>query len=399
MSARHYRLLLLQSLALSDESIMFKWINVDEFKAISCSRIVLFGAGKGTEELIEHIHGNDFDINILGIIDNDKSLWGQRLSDIPVTGVSDLASFDFDRIVVTSISGRDAIACQLEREGYRRPDDFILIGRYPETWRDSYLKFRSALAGHGSVEGKSCLHIGPGGFLGLEVLMYCLGAASVHSIDKNTFGISYPDVTARFDDYLKIRKQLGLFSSDTDTTEGGEARFDSLFYRENGRVRMDPEKISYLYPEDVCSLPFSDDRFDIVVSFAVLEHVRTPDRAAAEISRVLKPDGLSFHRIITADHRSFSAFGGFDAFSFRSCSGREWDEISSRKFYQNRVIPVKWKQLFEGAGLKVENYAVDKVADLDVQRLETFSEEFRSFSSDELMAVNCDMLLKRVAAS
>lgn len=38
-------------------------------------------------------------------------------------------------------------------------------------------------------------------------------------------------------------------------------------------------------------LPFKDDSFDAVFSYAVLEHVKRPFMAAKEISRVLKPDG------------------------------------------------------------------------------------------------------------
>ena len=39
-------------------------------------------------------------------------------------------------------------------------------------------------------------------------------------------------------------------------------------------------------------LPFKDDTFDAVFSYAVLEHVKQPFLAAQEISRVLKPGGV-----------------------------------------------------------------------------------------------------------
>ena len=40
------------------------------------------------------------------------------------------------------------------------------------------------------------------------------------------------------------------------------------------------------------NLPFEDNAFDRIICSEVLEHVTDPDRAAAELSRVLKPDGI-----------------------------------------------------------------------------------------------------------
>jgi SAM-dependent methyltransferase len=44
-------------------------------------------------------------------------------------------------------------------------------------------------------------------------------------------------------------------------------------------------------------LPFRDDAFDVVFSFAVLEHVRDPFACAAEIVRVLKPGGSVYGQV------------------------------------------------------------------------------------------------------
>lgn len=40
------------------------------------------------------------------------------------------------------------------------------------------------------------------------------------------------------------------------------------------------------------ALPFRDGSFDVVFSFAVLEHLHTPARAIAEVARVLRPGGV-----------------------------------------------------------------------------------------------------------
>jgi SAM-dependent methyltransferase len=44
-------------------------------------------------------------------------------------------------------------------------------------------------------------------------------------------------------------------------------------------------------------LPFADASFDAVLSFAVLEHVKDPVACAAELQRVLKPDGVVYCQV------------------------------------------------------------------------------------------------------
>lgn len=51
------------------------------------------------------------------------------------------------------------------------------------------------------------------------------------------------------------------------------------------------------YVCDATNLPFSSSQFDVVLIIAVLEHVVEPNIAVAEISRVLKKDGLVFSGI------------------------------------------------------------------------------------------------------
>lgn len=59
------------------------------------------------------------------------------------------------------------------------------------------------------------------------------------------------------------------------------------------------QKVSKKYPNistvegSVMNMPFSDNSFDIVISSEVIEHVENPEKAIAEISRVLKPNGIA----------------------------------------------------------------------------------------------------------
>jgi ubiquinone/menaquinone biosynthesis C-methylase UbiE len=47
-----------------------------------------------------------------------------------------------------------------------------------------------------------------------------------------------------------------------------------------------------LVEADLRELPFVDDSFDVVVSFETIEHVEEPEKALAELHRVLRPDGV-----------------------------------------------------------------------------------------------------------
>lgn len=51
---------------------------------------------------------------------------------------------------------------------------------------------------------------------------------------------------------------------------------------------------------DVTALPFSADRFDLVIDFGTCHHLDDPARALLEIARVLKPGGLYVHETSVA---------------------------------------------------------------------------------------------------
>jgi len=56
---------------------------------------------------------------------------------------------------------------------------------------------------------------------------------------------------------------------------------------------------------DAQRLPFSKDRFDVVVIMDVLEHLKTPKKAISEANRVLKPGGL-FHFYVPCEGQPFT---------------------------------------------------------------------------------------------
>ena len=373
-----------------------EWINPNEIPDLSgCKKLVLFGAGEGTRVLMEGVKTGFVPGHptLMAICDNDPSLHGKWFFGVEVIHPEELKALDCDLILVTSISGRDQIADQLEKMGFVRNRDFFLVGRYPDAYlpamtliQEHY--FRLGWPGADSV----CLNVGPGGSFSLEILLYCYGFNRVVSIDVNRFGANYPKLSSDcYTRYMAIRNDLIALTNESKKNVVLE-RFDSLFVRKNDHLFFDQNRIEFLYPMDICSLSLPDNTFDFIFSSGVLEHVKDPERAVSEIMRVLKIEGIALHRIITQDHRSFSAASDCHAFSFRNYSKEAWTGSTTMKFYQNRLLPVEWKSLFLKHGLGIEYFNIEKRAQIDDEMAAQFHPDFLVFSRADLEAVNCVIL-------
>ena len=69
------------------------------------------------------------------------------------------------------------------------------------------------------------------------------------------------------------------------------------------------------------SIPFPDATFDIVYSFAVLEHVPNPPALLTEVLRVLKPGGRSVHLMPSATWRFWTLLAHYPYHARRVLSG------------------------------------------------------------------------------
>lgn len=90
-------------------------------------------------------------------------------------------------------------------------------------------------------------------------------------------------------------------------------------------------------------IPFEDERFDLVTSTAVLEHVRNIDAMVDETARVLKPGGFSFHSFgplyysLGADH-CIAAYGLEAGYDHLLLDDAEYQHrISDRDFFEKKA--------------------------------------------------------------
>jgi hypothetical protein len=129
-----------------------------------------------------------------------------------------------------------------------------------------------------------------------------------------------------------------------------------------------------------------------VFSNSVLEHVRARDIGAIlrETARILKRDGVSLHSVNCGDHYAYFD-RSISPINYLKYSDRQWRPWNNGLLYQNRLRPVDFLELAEGAGLEVvlSRFAAKEkllklLPTLDV------SAQFRKYAPEQLCATNID---------
>lgn len=375
----------------------YKWINPKEISDIEGQKLILFGAGAGCEEFLHYHKEKGPDSQIIAVTDNDPSYWGQKLYHYDIITPARLTDMQFDKIIVTTISGREAISAQLENMGFKHHYDYILIGRYPQTYIGNIKRFLGDIDGNFLLKGAHCLHIGPGGFLGLEILLYSLGAEKVYSIDNLPFDIRFPQISGLEEDYDGVKETLIDIVGDDQSAHYAFDRYEDVFIQKRDRIYIDENKVEYRHPMDMCNMTYKDNSFDLVISFSVLEHVLEPEAAVSEAARCLKPGGICYHTVVTQDHRSFSKVGNNGPFAYRQYNPEEWDRIATNRFYQNRLLPLEWKRLHEKNRFSIQTYYVENRFGLNDETVDNFHSDFKCFSKQELCEADCLIVVQKEA--
>jgi ubiquinone/menaquinone biosynthesis C-methylase UbiE len=105
---------------------------------------------------------------------------------------------------------------------------------------------------------------------------------------------------------------------------------------------------------DGSSMPFEQNRFDIICSHTVFEHLRHPAVTVSEVFRVTKPGGVGIHLIDLQDH-FFTMGDNPNIFNCMRYSDALWRAMTyNRSTWVNRLRYSDWINLFEETGFNVE---------------------------------------------
>jgi SAM-dependent methyltransferase len=219
---------------------------------------------------------------------------------------------------------------------------------------DPHKRFRAAietwdhLVTHGiDPVGLRFCEIGTGWVPAVPIAYWLMGAAGTITVDLHRY---LKDELVR-DCLASVARQAdhfrALFGPRLD-----EARFTALRnLRDAGRC-LDLCGVEYIAPRSAADTGLPDACVDIHSSFTVLEHI-PPDVLLAvlrEARRVLRPAGVSVHRIDYSDHFSHSD-PSITAVNFLQYSDEAWARYAGHDFqYVNRLRHDDVCALFEQAG-------------------------------------------------
>jgi SAM-dependent methyltransferase len=229
----------------------------------------------------------------------------------------------------------------------------------------------SGLSGRSGLVG---LEMGPGDSVGSAIAAKAAGFSRFYLVDTGAYANTDAET---YKEMSRIWSRQGLTPPDLEqaTGLGDVLTACNAIYSTNGL-------------QSYRDIPTAS--VDLIFSQAVLEHVRRYEFAqiAAEMRRILKPDGVASHQVDLRDHLG----GGLNNMRIAS---RWWetDFMARSGFYTNRIRFSEMCGAFEQAGFDVE---VESAVRWDAVPISTknLAPEFRHFSQDDLLVSSFHVVLR-----
>ena len=214
---------------------------------------------------------------------------------------------------------------------------------YVDTVFDDYLRYGGL--GDTFLVGARVLELGPGDNYGVALRFLEAGASQVVTVDK---------FISDRDDAQQSRIYRSLIDR---SNQDGAARINAGV-RLNGGITFDPHRLRALegvaIEEAVDHL--GDDRFDLIVSRAVIEHLYDTDAAFDAMDTLLRPGGKMIHKVDFRDHGIFTRGGGHPL-EFLTVSDPVFGLMSRHTGGPNRVLIGWYREKLGALGYAFDLYA------------------------------------------
>jgi len=192
------------------------------------------------------------------------------------------------------------------------------------------------------VVGARVLEVGTGDNFGVAIRFLAAGAAEVVCLDRF--------VTRR--DELQ---QRGLNAALVTRLSAVERERVADVIASDGSLAEDTPRLRVEkgVPIEEAERLLGAERFDLIVSRAVLEHVMSVEDSLTVMDRVLVPGGLMLHKVDLRDHGMFSA-GGMHPMTFLTVPPTVYRWMTSHTGAPNRTRVCDYRSTLRGLGYDVQ---------------------------------------------
>lgn len=220
----------------------------------------------------------------------------------------------------------------------------------------------------GDLAGRSICEIGPGDYLTSGFSLLAAGAARYGAIDR--FPGDYSGESAK-SWYAEIEKHWPRFYPDLTWPSGLHAADFPEGYPD--RVEIIGQPLETAKPAD---------KYDIVCSFSVAEHVSDIQAFADVHNRVLNDGGVGLHRVDFGPHDCWFSYR--DPGTFLWFSDWLWNLTGSNRGVPNRRRHHEFMEAFERASLNVEILYTDDF-DRSMMDLSKLNRKFRDMPLESVL--------------
>jgi len=219
------------------------------------------------------------------------------------------------------------------------------------------------------------LELGSGDSLFTAVIAKQLGASKTWLVDADAYATTAMPLYAGLIDYLRQQGCQAPMMVLPQTVDDllKECQAEYLTDGVPSLARLPPGSVDYCF------------------SNAVLEHIPRSDFAllATDLFRVMKPDGVSVHRVDLRDHLG----GGLNNLRFTDATW-EGDLFRKSGFYTNRIRFGEMRALFDRAGFDCQLSRVVRWDVLPTPR-PRLDKTFQTLPDDDLLVREFDIVLRR----